>query len=802
MIKSYIKTAWRNLVKNKVFSFINIIGLASGLTCFMFIAIFVNNELSYDKYPADAKNMYRVLLSVTGNGDVAVYPSVDISVGKGMKDAFPEIKAATRILPTQDFVKFNNSQFKEEHLAYVDSGFLSLFSIPLIAGNEVNSLTAPYSIVITRDFAKKYFGNEDCLGKTLLLGITNDSYKVTGIIDKVPNNSHFHFDAFLSFASLPVTQATWSNIGYFTYLELNKVVDIKNLEKKFPSLVAKYVVPETQRDMGVTLAEAQNSVNTFKFSLQPLTDIHLHSNTKYELEPNSDIQYIYIFSALALFVLLLACVNFTNLSTARALRRAKEIGIRKVMGSLKKQLIFQFLSESLLLTFFAMLCAYGLMLILLPYYNQLINKNISFTYFFDYRLLISMVLLSLLAGILAGLYPAFYLSGFNTIKSLKGKAVLGSHKKTLQSGLIVFQFFVSISLIIATLIVYKQLHFMQNKKLGFDKEQQIIISDGSLLGNDQAAFKQKLLSNSRVVSATTSTSVPGSSVIYGIQIYGKNEKGKSKEIHADIFHVDDDYIKTLGIKMLQGRNFSNNSPADSFAIIINEAAVQQLGWTNDNAIGKTVVRSGQKEFQVVGVVGDFNYASVKQKVAPLIMILGHNEGGFILKIKTADVNGLLTELNNLWKSFSPKGPLEYSFLDEQFATMYASEQRTQQIFSVFAVIAIIIASLGLFGLSAFVIEQRNKEIGIRKVLGASVKQVLVMVSKDFLILVGLAFIIAIPVTWWAMHQWLQDFAYRINIPVSIFILSGLAAIGIAMLTISFQAIKAAISNPVKSIRTE
>ncbi len=630
-----------------------------------------------------------------------------------------------------------------------------------------------------------------------MIGTRNAIYKVTGVIDKVPDNSHFHFDAFLSMSTFPNTNKTWSNLGYYTYLLLNKNADPKKLEAKFPQLVAKYVVPEIQHDMGVSLAEAQKSVNSLRFSLVPLTDIHLRSNTKFELEPNGDIQYVYIFSILALFILLLACVNFTNLSTARAIKRAREVGIRKVMGSVKKQLIVQFLSESVLFTFFSMLLSYILIFLLLPYFNQLANKNISFDFFLNYKLILAVLLVSFLAGILAGIYPAFFLSSFNTIRVLKGASMQGSQKKPLRSSLIVFQFFVSTALIIATVIIYQQLHYMQNKKLGYDKDQVLFLPDARLLGKDQTAFKQQLSQDNRVLSASISRSVPGGQIMDGTEIYPKNENSNGTEIHANISHVDYDYLRTLGIQVLKGRNFSKDFPTDSSGIVINESAVQQLGWTNDNAVGKTIVRSGQQEFRVVGVVADFNYASLKQKVAPLMMMLGGNFGGLIIKINTKDVKGFLSDLKKHWDSFNPPGPLEYNFLDEKFAALYASEQRTKQIFSAFAILAIIIASLGLFGLSAFVIEQRTREIGIRKVLGASVQQVLLLVSKDFLLLVGIAFIISVPVTWWAMHQWLKDFAYRIHIGTGVFIAGGLSAILIAFFTISSQAIKAAVSKPCK-----
>lgn len=802
MIKNYFKIALRNLRKNKAFSFINIFGLAIGLTCFMLISVFVYNELSYDKYPANAKDIYRVILSVTGNGNVAVYPNVDLAVGEGIKNAFPEVKAFTRISPASDFVKYNDNQFKEDHLAFADSNFLKMFCVPLVEGNESNALVPPNSVVISKAFAKKYFNNQDPVGKSLVIGLHNALYKVTGVFDKVPENSHFHFDAFLSLSTWHITNPTWNNLGPYTYLLLNKNADPNKLEAKFPQLVAKYVVPENQRDMGISLAEAQKSVNTFVFSLQPLTDIHLYSHTKYEMEPNGDIQYVYIFSALALFILLLACVNFTNLSTARAVKRAREVGIRKVMGSLKKQLIIRFLTESVLLTFLSMLIAFGLLFLLLPYFNQVANREIPFSFFISYQSILAMVSLIFITGIVAGIYPAFFLSSFNTIKVLKGSAFKGSQNNLLRSSLVVFQFFISIALIISTIVVYQQLYFMQNKKLGYDKEQVLFLPDARLLGKNQAAFQQQLSENKNVVASSISRSVPGLPFMDGTEIYPKNENGNGKEIHANIYHVDVDYLKTLGIQIIKGRNFSKDFSTDSSAVVINQAMVRELGWSHTNPVGKTIVRSGQQQFKVLGVVADFNYASAKQEVAPLMMMLGNNYGGLVIKINTGDVKGFLTDLKKQWDSFNPEGPLNYTFLDDNFAKLYASEIRTQKIFSAFALIAIIIASLGLFGLSAFVIEQRTKEIGIRKVLGASIQNVLLLVSKDFLMLVGIAFIISVPVTWWAMHNWLQDFAYRINIHWWVFVLAGIIAILISLLTISFQAVKAAIANPVESLRSE
>lgn len=803
MIRNYFTIAWRNLLRNKAFSAINIFGLAIGISCFMLIAVFVYNELSYDSHIANAGQIYRVNLAVTGNGNTDLYPNADYAVGEGIKNAFPEVKAFSMVSQAIDFVKYDEKHFKEQKLAYADANFLRMFSVPLLEGNVDKALVEPNTMVISKALATKYFGDQDPVGKSLLIGAQQNPYKVTGLYDKIPDNTHFHFDAFISLASWHVTNPTWSNLGPYTYIELEKNADAKKLEAKFPQLVMKHVVPEIQRDMGVSLAEAQKSVDTFRFLLQPLTDLHLYGNTKYEIEPGGDIQYIYIFSALAVFILLLACVNFTNLSTAQSAKRSKEVGIRKVLGSVKKQLVFQFLAESILLTFFAMFFAYLFIFLFLPYFNQLANKNVSFLFFFNYKVIVALMLVSLLSGIIAGIYPAFFLSSFNIIKNLKGVLFNGSkQRKPLQNSLIVFQFSVSTLLIIATIVVYQQLHHMQNKKLGYDKDQVLVMPDTRVLNQNQLAFQQQLKQDNRVVSASISRMVPGSKYLNGTQVYPKNEKGNGAEIHIDIFNIDYDYINTLGINIKEGRAFSKEFSTDSAGVLINEAAVRELGWKGQNPIGRSIVRSGQKEFKVLGVMEDFNYASVKQKVAPAMMMLGRNDGGLVIKINTSDVGGFLTDLKAKWDSFNPAGPIEYYFLDEKFAALYDNEHRTQQIFSAFAVLAIIIASLGLFALSTFIIEQRKKEVGIRKVLGASIGGIVQLLVKDFVVLVLIAILIASPLAWYGMNHWLQDFAYKIDLQWWMFALAGLLAIVIALLTVSFQGIKAALMNPVKSLKSE
>jgi putative ABC transport system permease protein len=802
MIKNYITIAWRSLAKNRVFSFINMAGLAIGLACCMLISGYLYQELTYDTYSANAKQLYRVLLGTAENGGMKMYPTVDIAVGQGIKDAFPEIAASTRFSNSQPlFVKYGDRQFKESKLVMADPNFLQLFSIPLVEGDNKTALIEPNSIVITKSVEKKYFGEASGLNKILMVG--DRSMKVTGIIDKVPDNSHFHADAFMSMVTFTAgRRQTWSNVGYYTFLLLNKNADPKKLEARFPQLVAKYVVPEIQQDMGVSLAEAQKSVNTFVFSLQPLTDIHLHSNTTFESEANGDVHYVYIFGALAAFILILACINFTNLSTAASAKRSKEVGIRKVLGSLKGSLVSQFLAESILLTCFAMVLALVLVYLLLPHFNDLAGKHLTMGFYLNYKAIIIELLVILLVGVAAGIYPAFFISSFKILSVLKGNSNTQNSRSVLRSGLIVFQFAISTGFIIATMVVYQQLNFMQNQKLGYDKDQVVIINDAYTLDNNIEPFKQALLQDKRVLNATISSDVPVR-VADGTQIYLKPTaitQGHN-EIHANIYHIDESYLPTMGMKITAGRNFAPAS-GDSSAVIVNEATIRDLGLGKADPIGKTIVRSGQHEFRIVGVVKDFHYSSAKEKIGPLMMLYGHSTGSVIVKVKTADMQPFLTDLKTKWDGFHAKAPFSYAFLDDQFAMLYTAEQRTGKIFTAFSVIAVIIASLGLFGLAAFTIRQRVKEIGIRKVLGASEVSITGMLSKEFLKLVAIAIVISFPLTWYAMHKWLQEFAYRIEISWWVFLLAGAVALMVAFITVSFQSVKAALANPVKSLRSE
>ncbi|MFM9839504.1 MAG: ABC transporter permease, partial [Cyclobacteriaceae bacterium] len=791
-----------SLVKNQVFYFVNIFGLSIGLACCMLIGAYVYTELTYDTYPEHAKDIYRVELHLLENGSRADYSSVDFGVGPGISNAYPEVVSFTRLSKWfQPYLRYKETVLKEKNLAVVDSNFLQFFSLPLIAGNDKTALTQPNSMVITKAFAQKYFGNEDPLGKVIT--DNKGEFKVTGLIDKVPEQSHFHFDAFLSGSTFKGRRESWSNIGDFTYLRLSENANPQELQNKFPGLVMKHVVPEVQQDMGTTLEEAQKAVNTFVFSLRPLSKIHLYSHTTDELAANGDIKYVYIFGALAIFILLLACINFINLSTATSANRAREVGIRKVMGSVRTQLIYQFLTESIMLAVCALFFAYGIMLSVWPFFDQLTGKTITYGLFLEPMTLLLTILGVAIIGVIAGIYPSFFLSSFNTIKVLKGNTLASSGKREmLRSGLVVFQFAISTAFIVATLVVYQQLNFIQNKNLGYDKDQVLVIHDTHLLKGNEKTFKEQLLKDSRVTRASIANQIPGQNQSDGTQAFPKDKENESNMgMHIDIYHIDYDYLATLGMKLIHGRNLSQDFPSDSSGILINEAGAVEFGWTPESSVGKSIV-ARSREFHVVGVVKDFNFASLHQKVGPLVMMLSSNSGSTLVKLNPTNIKDFTKDVKKKWDAFNPDAPFSYSFLDDQFSKLYFAEERTGKIFITFAIIALMIAGLGLFALSTFSTAQRTREIGIRKVLGASAQEVLFLLSKQFLILVSIAFLISLPIVTWVMNRWLEDFAYRVDIAWWVFLVAGGVSFVIAFFSVFFQAIKAAVANPVNSLRSE
>ncbi|MDP4284479.1 MAG: ABC transporter permease [Bacteroidota bacterium] len=803
MFKNYLKTAWRNIRKNKLFSFINILGLSIGIaTCFI-IMLYVQDELSYDKFNKNAGNIARVIFQANISGG-KINESVSMApVAATMKRDFPQVQDATRILDDgTPQVVYRDKEFKDDRFAYVDPNFFNIFTLPMIKGDAKTALAQPNTVVITQTTAKKYFGNDNAMGKTIQLTNVTHPYKVTGVIKDVPANSHFHFGIFASMIGRPDANSdSWMGGGFHTYLLLRPGTDLKTIEAGLPAMVKKYMGPQIEKAMGLTLEQFITKGNSLGFALQPLTAIHLYSDTSNEFEAGGNATYVYIFACVALFMLVVACINFINLSTAGSSKRAKEVGIRKVAGSGRFQLIRQFLSESVLITLFALLIAFVMVKLALPTFNAISGKHLSF----DVKPILSFVGMGLIVGIIAGIYPAFYLSAFKPIVVLKGRLTTSHNSFGLRSGLVVFQFFISVALIIGTIVVYKQMKFMQNKDLGFNKDQLITIPDSYALGNNEKAFEHQMLQDPRIVNATMSYYKPVGPTNYNNAL--AYPQGNDHLIVDGVdFHIDEQYIPTMGMKIISGRNFSRDFATDSTAIILNQTAASAFGWNDESAIGKTVIRQNSDRgnnipFHVIGVVKNFNFKSLHQAISPLYMSLA-SEGGLIFRIKTTDVSGLLATMKKDWDSYNTGEAFSYSFLDDLFNKTYAAEQKTGSILNIFSVLTIFVACLGLFGLVTYTSEQRTKEIGIRKVLGASVSQVAQMLSKEFLKLVLIASIIAFPIAWWGMNKWLESFAYRINISWWIFAVAGFTALLIALLTISFQAIKAAIANPVDSLRSE
>ena len=808
MLKNHFKVAFRNLLRYKFTSFINLFGLTVGLTCCLLIVIYIINELSYDKYNKNANNIYRVertfLNPETGSLNLEL-GAVAPPFAPLLKNDFPEIKKITSILPAGNTaVRYEDKIFNEENVYFADENLFNLFDITITRGNAAKALNEPYSVMLTEETAKKYFGNEDPVNKIIRL---DNQYicKVTGLYKALPNNAHWHPEVMISFNTLKDSavygaenlKTNWGNNSFYTYLLMPDNYDPKKLEAQFPAFLNRHLGENGN-------ATYKTSDWTF-LSLRKLTDIHLYSHKDSEIEENGDIKRVYIFSAIALFILLIACINYMNLSTARSSLRAKEIGVRKVIGAGKAELIIQFLSESVLLCGIAAILSFLFVYLALPWLNDLSDQSLSFSTLLQWEIIILLLLVPFVVGILAGIYPALFLSSFQPVKVLKGVFKAGNKTLSFRKALVVVQFSVSIILIISTAIVFQQMQYIQNRQLGFNKDQIVTINNNAGLNTSYDAFKTALLANASVQKVGRSSRIPSGRLLdaQGSQI-NKGDSLAPTKTDIKYVRVDEDFIPAYQVKVLAGRNFSKNFTTDTSSFLINEAAVKALGLkSNEDAIGKQFIYGGQSG-RLIGVFQDFNFESLHQRVLPIVLLTSTTPNGYgRISVKVSgNMPSVLAHIETTWKKFLPDTPFDYTFLDERFADLYKSEQRQQSIFTLFSCIAIFIACLGLFGLSAFTITQRIKEIGIRKVLGASVGSIVNLISKEFLLLVIIASLIAFPIAWYAMSNWLQDFAYRVNISWWVFIFSGIIALLIAFATISFQAIKAAIANPVKSLRTE
>lgn len=811
MLKNYFNIAVRSLLKHKFYSFLNILGLSIGLACFMLISLFIKHELTYDTFHKDADRIHRVHFRATLNGEDHTASQVGAPMGAAMKKDFPEVEDAVRINDTGNWFvkrKGETNSFKEEFVLMADSNFFDFFTVNLIYGDKKNVLNRPKTLVLDQTTAKKIFGDINPVGEVLTLDNRFD-YEVTGVYEDLPDNSHFHHNILLSLTSFDwaVNNNNWLSTNFQTYIKLKESSNVEELQAKFPQMINIYIAPLVEQFLNMNMDEFANSGNALGFSLFPLKDIHLHSQKPDELEAGGDIKYIYIFSAVALFILILACINFMNLATARSANRAKEVGIRKVMGVYKSQLIAQFLTEAIIITAISSAIAYAITFVALPSFNELAAKELNYFQLTEGGYLLFIGTIVLVVGLLAGSYPAFYLSMFRPVEVLKGVIRTGVKSGPIRSSLVVFQFSISIIMIIGTAVVFDQLSYIQNKKLGYEKDQILIVNDTWILRDKITTFKEEASRNANIIEATVSSFTPTGSN-GNSDLYFKNPSAAADEsLVVNEANVDHNFINTLGIEMAQGRFFSEEFLSDSATVVINETAVKKFGFQNPIGANLYTYEGSNDQpvttpYKIIGVVKDFHFQSLKTDITPLVFHLNESRGYALFKIQMDNAKETISFLENTWQNFVQGQPFEYTFMNEKFNETYSQEQKIGKIFTVFAVLAILIACLGLFGLAAFTAEQKTKEIGIRKTLGASVPNIVNLLSKNFIKLVGISFIISVPVAFFGMSYWLEDFAYRTNIKPITFIISGVVAVGIAWLTISLQSWKAARNNPATSLRSE
>jgi putative ABC transport system permease protein len=812
MFSNFFKIALRHLMKQKMYSAIKICGFAIGIAACLLIALFIREELSYDRGYPDASRIYRIIGAINENGNIRRGTSMPAPMRTALKNNFPEVEAAGRIMPNRLFDgagsnyvrladKTNNSF--EEGFTYADQDMLDILKIPMVYGDRKQALAAPNAIVISKKKSDKFFPGVNPVGKIIYLNDNKEKpYTIGGVMQDFPVNSHLQFDYLLTLTGVefwPGEQNTWMASNYDNYVLVRPGTDIPALEKKITySILNDYVIPVMKQAGN---KDAESIAKSGSIHLQPITDIYLRSYNidSDDVKSTGDIRLIWLFAAIAAFILIIACINFINLSTAKSANRAKEVGLRKVVGSLKGSLIKQFLVESMVFSFLSFAGGLILAAILLPYFNGIAGRSLSIPWN-EWWLLPLMIAAAVVIGLLAGLYPSFYLSSFKPIQVLKGQVAKGSRHSGFRNALVVFQFTTSIILIISTIVIYNQMQFILNQKLGFDKEQVVLINGAHTLGNNVRNFKNELLDLPEVKHVSVSDYLPvASTKRNGNQFWNAGKQIVEAPANGQFWLVDNDYLQTIGIRLVAGRNFSADIVSDSQRVIINQTLARELNLKDP--VGKQIA-NGNGTWEVIGVVEDFHFESLRQKVEGLCLQLGNSPSVVSVKISGGDMRKSIASITALWQSFAPGQPIRFDFLDERIKLMYADVERMGKIFTSFTILTIIVACLGLFALSAFMAEQRSKEIGIRKVLGASITGITALLSKDFLKLIAIAMIIASPIAWWAMSKWLEDFNYRTSIGWWIFIVAGVISLLIALITISFQSLKAATANPVKTLRSE
>jgi putative ABC transport system permease protein len=813
MFSTYLLIFLRVFKKQKFYSFINIAGLAIGIACFIILTLLVLDESGYDTYNEKADRIYRVYISSEINGNASNSSKTACPLGSTLKSEFPEVQNFARLGYFGQYkFRYKDIVFRESDVYTADSTYFGIFTLPFKFGNPKTALIQPNSIVITEKAAEKYFGTENPLGKQFIVDDTT-TFNVTGVLKNFPRKSHFSCNFLLSMSTYPATQSqNWINGFYTTYVLFKQKIDPREFEKKLQRLVYEKVGPQASEILGINLKEFLTKGNRYGLFLQPLTSIYLYSQPHYNIELNTEwgdvkkgnIYYSYIFMAIGIFILAIAVFNFMNLVTARSENRAREVGIRKTLGSDRKNLIWQFISESTLTCFLSVLIACGLTIFILPTFNSFLNREITFNLFNNFYTIPLLIAFTLVIGIISGSYPAFYLSSFQPSHILKSKS--GRKKNSLRSALVIIQFTISITLIIGTLIIKNQLNYVLNKDLGFKKERLLIVNNASAIKDRAEAFKQILSENPGVVSSTNSslmfqTGIPGST----FQI---EDSPITEFKNFQLLDVDYDFARTYGIKIIDGRYFSKDYSTDSSAVVINETAAKILNAANP--VGKVLYwlhtgSKGKVPLRIIGLVKNFNYESLHQGVRPLVFHISRvNQAASMLaiRIRTDDYSSTINSIKKAWTDFTGIRDFYCTVLNENLERMYRNEIKIGQIISAFSLLAILIACLGLFGLAAFITEQRTKEIGIRKTLGASVFGIVVLLSKEFTKWVLLANLISWPVAYFIMNKWLQNFAYRIELGFTVFLVSGAIALLIAITTVSFQTIKAALNNPINSLRYE
>ena len=809
MVKNNLKVAYRSMMRHKFYALLNLSGLAIGMAACVFIAIYVKDETSYDKHFQNYKNIYRIAADLKFADNEFHLPATPDPMAKSFKADFPEVVEAGRTKGnTTELVSIENEYYRQSGITWADQEFFNIFKFPVIRGDREHLLDEPNTVVLIEKTAKKFFGDEDPIGQTIRYA-DEVNLKVTGVIADIPDNTHFDYDMFITMLNRPdASQNIWLSNNFISYVELADGTSPESLQTKVPAFVLKHFGPQVKQFTGADVEEGLNSgLFRLNYYLQPIESIHLYSNLDFELDRSGSIQYVYMFSIIGFFILLIACINFMNMATARATVRAKEVGVRKVLGSLRKQLIGQFLTESLLNSLLAFILAIGIVYLMLPGFNALTGKNLIDPIFGSDGLWPYLSTAAVLVGVLAGIYPAFVLSSFKPVKVMKGEMNHGNGAKWLRNTLVVIQFSTSIFLIIGSMFVYSQLDYLHNKELGFNKDQILTIRQTELLGEQIQPFKEELLRNPIIENVTISGYFPATGRSSDFPFLREDATSSDEAVSVQNWDVDHDYAETYEIELIAGRFFSEEFASDTGAVVLNETAIKRFGFT-DNPIGKKiktlggVVNNTAQSFTIIGIVKDFHFRSMTDEIQPHLFLLDDDFSGISIRFTPDRTKEVLETVEATWDKFANGRPFEYSFLDDLFARSLREQQKVKTIFTVFAILAISIACLGLFGLAAYVTEQRKKEIGIRKVLGASTVVLLNLLFNNFTKLILVSTVLAIPLVWWYMDGWLADYAYSVSLNPLIFIIGAVGTLLIAWLTVGYQSLKAARRNPIDNLRYE